>query len=172
MQSQTILAGDGARAWKSSAKQAQKPFLKGVKHGQRLFTPPSRVDRADVSKDVQRFIDKASTKKIRAAKRYKKHWVLAGGDNTAEGLIGAVKQTARRVGSVRGGRLRHGGHLKAVQVQSSAQLLRQSGFTSVLEACKLFREQHMQGKFQLSPSDAFVPEKHPWLLDSETAEAK
>lgn len=91
------------------------------------------------------FLDKASKTKTKAFAKYKKHWAGATGDNMAEGLISAVKQTARRLGSICGGRLNEGGRQKALAAQSSAALLRCFGLWNVLNAVKVFRESCSSG---------------------------
>ena len=83
------------------------------------------------------FLDKASKTKTKAFAKYKKHWTGAAGDNMAEGLVSAVKQPARRLGSIHGGRLNEGGRQKALAARSSAALLRCSGLWNVLHAVKV-----------------------------------
>jgi hypothetical protein len=110
------------------------------------------------------FLDKASKTKTKAFAKYKKHWTGAAGDNMAEGLISAVKQTARRLGSIHGGRLNEGGRQKALAARSSAALLRCSGLWNVLHAVKVFRESCSSGLLPISPTSAFQLQKHAWLV--------
>ena len=145
LKQKTVLTGESAKAWQASAKAAKKPFLGGVQHGKRLFTPAATLKRSQLDNQTASFLDKASKTKTKAFAKYKKHWTGAAGDNVAEGLISAVKQTARRLGSVRGGRLNEGGRQKALAAPSSASLLRCSGLWNVLDAAKVFRESCSSG---------------------------
>ena len=162
LRNKTLLCADGAKAWAKVAAHSKKPLLKGVQHGKRLFTPCSSLKRSEVDKKRAAFLDRSSRPKTKATAAYKRK--RAAGDNAAEGLIGAVKGTARRVGAVQGGRQKRGGHQKAVLVQSSASLLRECGFYAVPDAARAFRLACSNGAISLSPRDSFVPGKHAWQL--------
>ena len=158
-----------SKAWGAAAREAKKPLLKGVQHGKRLFTPAASLQKNQVDTKTHKFLQKCSQPKKKACKAYKKKFVAAAGDNMAEGLVSNLKHTARRLNSLRGGKVANSNQ-KSVTAQSSATLLRQAGLYSVLESAKLFREACSNGTLTLSPRDAFDYQKHGWLTgDVENA---
>ena len=167
----TVLCGDGAKAWQHAAASSSRPMLQGVKHGQRLFTPVSTLQKKDLDTPTKNFLKRCSQDKIAAAKTYRKKVVAAGGDNIAEGLVSHLKGTARRLGSLKGGRT-VSTRSKSVAAQSSASLLREPGLYRVLAACKNFREACMKGDIKVSPRNAFDFEAHPWLTAEDREDAK
>lgn len=158
-----------SKAWGAAAREAKKPLLIGVQHGKRLFTPASSLQKNQVDTKTHKFLQKCSQPKKKACKAYKDKFVAAARDNVAEGLVSNLKHTARRLNSLRGGRVANSNQ-KSVTAQSSATLLRQAGLYSVLESAKLFREARSNGTLTLSPRDAFDYQKHGWLTgDAENA---
>ena len=156
--------------WRRSTCMLGKPMLGGVKHGQRLFMPVSSLRKKNLDAPTKQFVQKCSRPKMAATKNLKTKVLAPGGDNVAEGLVSHIKGTARRLGSLRGGRATSS-RSTCVRAQSSAALLREPGLFRVLEACKNFREACMAGKLRACVRrNAFDTEQHAWLTDAGVME--
>ena len=84
------LAPDGSQAFKAAAAALQKPLLPGVRHGQKLFTPTTKLAASTCQTETKK---RTLTKNI--AKKSGKDYIMAAGDNCAEGLLGNIKTTLR-----------------------------------------------------------------------------
>ena len=157
-----LLAPDGAPAFRAAAKSAGLQVLGGVSHSRKVFTPTSRLSRRDLSARGTRWVvRKGCAKKTTVYRSYKKHVAAAGGDQLAENLLGHVKRTARRMGTMGGGTSKP--HMKSLQALAAAALLREAGFMSVLVALRKYREDCTSGAVLRSPRDAWSVEKATWL---------
>ena len=83
--SATVLCGDGAKAWAATARACEKPLLKGVRHGQRIFTRVSSLNKGQLDSGTKRFLEKSARGKSHAVASYQRKFVAACGDNIAEG---------------------------------------------------------------------------------------
>ena len=92
-----ILAADGAGAWVSAANAGKKvPLLKGVSHAKKIFTPVSRLQKKDLGDKARRFLKRQSVRGG-LCKDYKKHFVLAAGDQACESQFAHIQQTSARL---------------------------------------------------------------------------
>ena len=85
-----IVAPDGGQAFKAAAAALQKPLLPGVRHAQKLFTPTAKLPASTCQTETKK---RTLTKKI--AKKSGRDYIMAAGDNCAEGLLGNIKTTLR-----------------------------------------------------------------------------
>ena len=81
-------------------------------------------------------------------------YIMHGGDNSAEGSLGAVKQTLRRLGNLGRGGSRVPTR-KNVETLAAARLTRQPGVDTVLDALRMYRLACTSGVVQLAP-------RHVW----------
>ena len=153
----TVAAPDGSQAFHSAAQKAGKPSLKGVSHGTKVFTPVSKLLKSKLDKSVLKMLRSNSKGKVPAVKETARYFVLAAGDNAAEGQTGHIKNTMRRLGNV--GRFQSPAvETKNVQALSAAALLRHAGLKTVLNALKQYRLACSTGVVATKPKDAFQSE--------------
>ena len=92
-----LLAADGAKAWQSAARRAKEALLlKGVSHQKKIFTPTTRVPKQDMHWKARKFLKRQSETKKPLTREYKKHWVLAAGDQACESQFAHIQQTNAR----------------------------------------------------------------------------
>ena len=112
-----VVAPDGGQACNAATAALQKPLLPGVRHAQKLFTPTAKLPGPTCQTETKK---RMLTKKI--AKKSGRDYIMAAGDNCAEGLLGNIKTT-----------------LKTGVFRVQAYTNRQSGsFISRLEQFRLF----------------------------------
>ena len=84
--SATVLCGDGAKAWAATARACEKPLLKGAKHGQRIFTPVSSLQKGQLDSGPKRFLEKSARGKSHAVVSFQRKFVAAGGTILPKGF--------------------------------------------------------------------------------------
>ena len=154
-----ILAADGAAAWVSAAKTGKTHLLKGVSHAKKIFTPVSRLLKKDISEKARRFLKKQSVPGG-LCKDYKKHFVLAAGDQACESQFAHIQQTSARL---QGKGKKMSDVTRSLNSQAASALLREPGFVKVLASHNLYRRHLLEGTLQLAPSDAYIVDKCAWL---------
>lgn len=155
-----ILAADGAAAWVSAANAGKKvPLLKGVSHAKKIFTPVSRLQKKDLGDKARRFLKRQSVRGG-LCKDYKKHFVLAGGDQACESQFAHIQQTSARLQG-KGKKMKD--VTRSLNSQAATALLREPGFVKVLASHNLYRRHLLEGTLQLPPSDAYIADKCTWL---------
>ena len=160
----TIVSPDGAIAFKSAAKAAGRPVLHGVNHNQKIFTPVCRLLKSKLDNRTVKMFRKKTKSSRPFVKENSRYFVMAGGDNSAEGTTGHLKNTMRRVGNM-GRNNTTVGERKNIQALSAAALHRSGGLQSVLEAVKEYREDLSNAVIRLSCKDAFDEKKcGTWLF--------
>ena len=95
-----MVAPDGGKAFRAAAKQLGAPVLEGVQHAKRVFTPVCPASQGRAAKD--------HALAGRAEEARQGNGSHAAGDNAAEGIFVAMKQTMRRFGGTRSGSLTAG----------------------------------------------------------------
>ena len=155
-----ILAADGAGAWVSAANAGKKvPLLKGVSHAKKIFTPVSRLQKKDLGDKARRFLTRQSVRGG-LCKDYKKHFVLAAGDQACESQFAHIQQTSARLQG-KGKKMKD--VTRSLNSQAATALLREPGFVKVLASHNLYRRHLLEGTLQLPPSDAYIADKCSWL---------
>ena len=147
-----LLGVDGAKAWKRAA--AGRILLGGVNHQTNVFTPASKVSKQKFPAKTKKFLDEQSHGQRKGAKKYQKHYCVAGGDNAAEGIFGHISNVMRKTNS-RGRRAKP--PMRTLQAQSSAALLRRPGFLNVLRAHAQYKEALLTGRLGVSANHATMP---------------
>ena len=160
----TVVSPDGAIAFKSAAQSAGRPVLQGVNHNQKIFTPVCRLLKSKLDARTVKMLRQRTKGTRPSVQENSRYFVMAGGDNSAEGTTGHLKNTMRRVGNL-GRNNTSVSERKNVQALSAAALHRSAGFESVLEAVKEYREDLSSGVIRLSCKEAFKEEKcGTWLF--------
>jgi hypothetical protein len=106
-----------------------------------------------------RFGAKGKTPAVQETARF---FHLAAGDQGAENLLGHVKNTMRRTGTV--GRLsKPGGAKRNIDALAAASLLRTSGYANIMKALAEYRKAGLRGELKTSPRDCFDVDKTWWM---------
>ena len=160
----SLLAADGATAWQ---KAAPAPLLGGVSHYRKLFTPTAKVDKRALTFEQTRMLRKKSTGKkdlapcSKLARECRRHFSVASGDNAAEGVIGNLKNTLRRIG---GTGKNKGDYRRAIDALASSALLRKPGIATILAAHVQYRKAGLTGELGISPKKFYEPSACDWLF--------
>ena len=89
------------------------------------------------------------------------------GDNAAEGVLGNLKTTLRRIG---GAGKKRSDSKRSIDALAASSLLRQPGVEAILDAHVEYRKAALSGHLGLSPSQVYDPNSLTWLFvdaDSE-----
>lgn len=86
---------------------------------------------------------------------------MASGDNAAEGVIGNLKNTLRRIG---GTGKNKGDYRRAIDALASSALLRKPGIATILAAHVQYRKAGLTGELGISPKKFYEPSACDWLF--------
>ena len=161
MGSATVGAPDGGRAFHGALKASGIPTLTGVNHMKKVFTPVGKLLKSTLDTGTTRMLRQRCKGKQPCVKEAARYFTLPAGDNSAERTIGCIKGVMRRLHNV--GRVTKSPHQKSIQSLSAAALHRGSGFTKVLEAMKLYRDDCSKGAIHMDPKKAFDIAACTWL---------
>ena len=168
VKSNCILAPDGGPAFKSVAKKQGLALLGGVSHIRHVFTPVSKLAKKTLTKGQVKTLRKQALRKRPAAKERCRDWIVPGGDNKAESVLGHIKQGMRRQQILgRGGR--QDPEKRNVQAMAASALLRACGIDIVLEAAANFRRSCASGIHKVSPGECF--KDVAWLYELTQGQA-
>ena len=163
-----VLAADGARAWAKAVPE--KPRLEGVSHGRRVFTPTAKLSKSALDSRTTRMLQRNSTGKAgrgKLAAESARLFKVPAGDHAAEGVLGNLKTTLRRIG---GAGKKRSDSKRSIDALAASSLLRQPGVEAILDAHVEYRKAALSGQLGLSPTQVYDPNSLTWLFvdaDSE-----
>ena len=132
------MSPDGGGAFSSVVEKQGAPILKGVQHGNKIFTPTYRIKKNDFDKASVSMLHSQSVMKRPAVKEQVNDFVIPAGDNSAESTLGQIKHTTRSFGNI--GRVStRVKYRRNIEALASSALFRNAGLDTVLNALRDYR---------------------------------